>query len=164
MNESSAIPPDRMSSINTTLSSDYNGILPYTTLNTSTIQVFTPTVFSNRNFYPIVIGSSETFSASSITIDFNDSTPSLTPNNGTAQILYRSTGGGSFTPLPEDNRSFRNFNELRNTQNRDVVQSSGGIYSYCVVYIIKRGVNPNTLTAIYSAPTFISVFRLPERY
>jgi hypothetical protein len=164
--ETSAISSDMMSGINTTLNSDYTGILSYTPLNTSSIQVFTPTVFSNRNFYPMLVDSTETLSASTntITIDFNASLPSLTSNNVTAQALYRSTGGGSFTPLPEDNRSFRNFNELRDSQNRDVAQGSGGLYSYCAVYIIKRGVNPNTLTAIYSAPTFIAVFRLPERY
>jgi hypothetical protein len=163
--ESSAISSDMMSGINTTLSSDYNGILPYTTLNTSSIQVFTPTVFSNRNFYPMRVNSTETLvsSTSRITIAFT-STPSLTLNNGTAQTLYRSNDGGSFTPLPEDDLRFRNFSELRNTQNRDVAQGSGGIYSYCAVYIIKRGVNPNTLTAIYSAPTFIAVFRLPNEY
>jgi hypothetical protein len=118
----------------------------------------------------MVIGSAETLSASTstLTIDFsnlnNTSLPSLTPNGGTAQTLYRSNGSGSFTPLPTDNRRFRNFSELRNTQNRDVAQGSGGNYSYCAVYIIKRGVNPNTLTAIYSAPTFIAVFRLPDSY
>jgi hypothetical protein len=157
------ISSDKMSGINSTLNSDYSGILPYTTLNTSNIQVFTPTVFSNRNFYAMVIGSAETLSAATtaITIDFA-SIPSLTPNNGTAQTLYRSNGGGSFIPLPENNRIFRNFNELRNTQNRDVAQGSGGVYSYCAVYVIKQGVNPNTLAPIYSAPTFIAVFRLPD--
>ncbi|MDR0640022.1 MAG: hypothetical protein LBG27_14185 [Spirochaetaceae bacterium] len=173
MSVTSTISPEGMSGINSTLNSDYSAILPYTTLNTSTIQVFTPTVFSNRNFYPIRIGStetasSETFSANSIMIDFsnvNDNTlPSLT--NGGSSTLWRSTGGGAFTPLPLDNRRFRNFGELSNTQNRDVAQGSGSgtNYSYCAVYIIKRGVNPNTLTAIYSAPTFIAVFRLPDSY
>ncbi|MDR1470521.1 MAG: hypothetical protein LBT00_14670 [Spirochaetaceae bacterium] len=169
--ESSTIQPDAMSRINGTLNSDYRGILPYTTLNTSTPQVFTPTVFSNRNFYPIVIGSTETLSASTstITIDFsnvnNALLPSLMVNGGTAQTLNRSNGGGTFTPLPLDDRRFRNFSDLRNAQNRDVAQLSGdGDYSYCAVYIIKRGINPNTLTAIYSAPTFIAVFRLPDDY
>jgi hypothetical protein len=116
----------------------------------------------------MVIGSAETLSASTstLTIDFsnlnNTSLPSLTPNSGTAQTLYRSTGGGSFTPLPDHDRRFRNFDDLTKTQNRDVAQGSGGGFSFCAVYIIKRGVNPNTLTAIYSAPTFIAVFRLPD--
>jgi hypothetical protein len=167
--ETSTILPNAMGRINATLNSDYTGIHSYTTLNTSNRPVFTPTVFSNRNFYAMLIGSGDTFSASTntITIDFsniNSASPSLTQNNGTAQTLYRSNGGGSFTPLPKDDQRFRNFTELRNAQNRDVAQGSGGSYSYCAVYIIKRGTNPNTLTAIYSAPTFIAVFRLPERY
>jgi hypothetical protein len=165
--ETGAISPEMMNNINSTLNSDYRGILPYTSLNTSSVQVFTPTVFSNRNFYPVVVDSEETLpsSTSEININFNDSVPSLTLTaGGAAQTLKRSNGGGSFTPLPENDRSFVNFDELRDTQNRDVAQGSGGNYSYCAVYIIKRGINPNTLTAIYSAPTFVSVFRLPERY
>jgi hypothetical protein len=174
VSETSTILPEAMSRINSTLNSDYSGIRPYTTSNTSSIQIFTPTVFSNRNFYPMFAGSDETFSASStnsITLDFSNlsdvSLPSLAWNSGTAQTLYRSSGGGSFVPSPEDDRRFRNFDGLRETQNRDVAQgSSGGSneHSYCAVYIIKRGVNPNTLTAIYSAPTFITVFRLPDSY
>jgi hypothetical protein len=167
--ETGAISPEMMNNINSTLNSDYRGILPYTPLNTSSVQVFTPTVFSNRNFYPVVVEGKETLdpSASAININFNDSVPSLTLTaSGAAQTqtLYRSNGGGSFTPLPENDRSFRNFTELRDTQNQDVAQNGGGSVSYCAVYIIKRGVNPNSLTAIYSAPTFVSVFRLPERY
>jgi hypothetical protein len=166
---SGTILPADMGRINTTLGSDYSGINTYTTLNTTNRPVFTPTVFSNRNFYPMTVNSSETFSDSgNITLNFenqsnNASLPSLTLGGGT-QTLYRSTGGGSFVPLPENDRRFRNFiTDLRNTQNKDVAQGSGD-YSYCAVYIIKRGVNPNTLSAIYSAPTFIAVFRLPDRY
>jgi hypothetical protein len=165
--ESGTITSADMSRINSTLISDYNGIFSYTTLNTTNRPVFTPTVFSNRNFYAMFIGSSETFSGpGNVTINFENqnSNPSLTLNLGTAQTLSRSSSGGSFTPLPKDNLSFRNFTELRDTVNRDVAQGSGGDYSYCAVYIIKRGVNPNTLSAIYSAPTFIAVFRLPDSY
>jgi hypothetical protein len=170
-----------MSRINTTLSSDYNGILPYTPLNTSTVQTFTPTVFSNRNFYPMIINSSTTLSGSgkelpgsdetfygksSIMINFGSQTdPFLSFDGGeTGRTLLRSTGGGSFTPLPEDDRRFRNFTELRNSQNRDVALGNGGNYSYCAVYIIKRGINEKTLSPIYSAPTFLAVLRMPERY
>ncbi|MDR1230854.1 MAG: hypothetical protein LBK61_05580 [Spirochaetaceae bacterium] len=158
------------SRINATLSSDYNGINTYTTLNTTNRPVFSPTVFSNRNFYAMIVNSIETFSGSgTITLNFeNPSNSALLPSltrGGETHTLYRSTGSGSFVPLPEDNRRFWNFTELRNTQNKDVAQrDGGGDYSYCAVYIIKRGVNPNTLSAIYSAPTFIAVFRLPERY
>jgi hypothetical protein len=165
-NELSTIGPDAMSRINTTLNSDYNGISSYTTLNTTNRPVFTPTVFSNRNFYAMFIGSSETFSGSgNVTINFENQSinPSLSLND-TMWTLQRSTGGDSFVPLPEDNRHFRNFTELRGAQNRDVAQGSGGSHSFCAVYIIKRGVNPNTLSAIYSAPTFITVFRLPDAY
>jgi hypothetical protein len=168
-NELSAISPDVMSRINSTLSTDYNGILSYTTLNTTNRPVFTPTIFSSRNFYTMVVGSSETFSTTGeLRINFenqnNASLPSASVGGGPALTLYRSTGGGSFVPLPENDLRFRNFTELRNTQNRDVAQGSGGDFSYCAVYIVKRGVNPNTLTAIYSAPTFLAVFRLPDRY
>jgi hypothetical protein len=166
--EPATIGPNAMSRINTTLNSDYNGISTYTTLNTTNRPVFSPTVFSNRNFNTMFNGSSETFSGSeTITFNFENqqalSLPSLTLN-GAEPTLYRSTGGGSFVPLPENERRFRNFTELRSTQNRDVAQGSGGNYSYCAVYIIKRGVNSRTLSAIYSAPTFITVFRLPDAY
>jgi hypothetical protein len=170
-NELATITPDAMSRINPTLSSDYNGISYYTTSNTANRPVFTPTIFSNRNFYPMVIdkyGEILPESTKSIMIDFGNSYPALTltdNNNVTdTQTLYRSNGGGSFTPRPDDRR-FRNFNELQETQNRDVAQSSASTdYAYCAVYIIKRGINQLTLTAIYSAPTFVAVFRLPESY
>jgi hypothetical protein len=166
--ESGTISSGDMSRINATLDSDYSNINYYTPLNTSNRPVFTPTVFSNRNFYAMLINSSETFSETgNVTINFDNqsSNPSLSLNGKPALTLQRSNGNGSFVPLPEDNRYFRNFSELQNTQNRDVAQSSSGTdYSYCAVYIIKRGTNPTTLTAIYSAPTFVAVFRLPDRY
>jgi hypothetical protein len=166
--ESATITSADMSRINATLGSDYSGINTYTPLNTTNRPVFTPTVFSNRNFYPMTIGTSETFSGSeTITLNF-DNQPNQFPSlqlNGEPLTLYRSTGGGSFVPLPETERRFRNYSELTNTQNKDVAQNSGGgDNSYCAVYIIKRGVNSQTLSAIYSAPTFIAVFRLPDRY
>jgi hypothetical protein len=167
VNESGTITSADMSRINATLGSDYSGINTYTPLNTTNRPVFTPTVFSNRNFYAMFVGSSETLSGQgNVTINFENqsSNPSLLLNADAAQTLSRSSGGGSFTPLPKDNLNFRNFTELRDTVNRDVAQGSGGDYSYCAVYIIKRGVNSQTLSAIYSAPTFIAVFRLPDRY
>jgi hypothetical protein len=166
--ESGTISSADMSRINTTLGSDYSGISTYTTLNTTNRPVFTPTVFSNRNFYPMIVNSSETISDSgTIALNFENQPSRTIPSlelNGKTQTLDRSTGGDSFVPLPENDRRFRNFPELQNTQNKDVAQGSGGDYSYCAVYIIKRGINSQTLAAIYSAPTFIAVFRLPERY
>jgi hypothetical protein len=165
----STILPDNMNSINATLGSNYRSILPYTTTSTSTPQIFTPTVFSGMKFYTMSVGSLESLpgETGSITIYFSnmndEAMPSLAYYNKTG-TLYRSTGGGSFTPLPENDRRFRNFTDLRDTQNNDVEQLSGGDYAYCAVYIIKRGINPNTLTSIYSAPTFVAVFRLPDRY
>jgi hypothetical protein len=161
----STIAPEAMSMINATLSSDYTGIRPYTPLNTSTPQIFSPTVFSSRNFYAIQLGNlGEAFSTLSITLDFaNNTDPSLTLSSQARHILNRSDGGGTFTPVPSDRR-FRNFSTLGNAQNRDVASTEGWSYSYCAVYIIRRGINPNTLTAVYSAPTFIAVFRLPNEY
>jgi hypothetical protein len=117
----------------------------------------------------MVVGSSETFEGVGILrINFENQSSASLPSasvGGTTLTLYRSTGGGSFVPLPENDRRFRNFiADLRNTQNRDVAQGSGGDYSYCAVYIVKRGVNRDTLNAIYSAPTFLAVFRLPDSY
>jgi hypothetical protein len=171
-NETSTILPGTdeatspMKQISGTLASDYHAMKSYTTANASTVNMFTPTIFSSRNFYTMVIGSKESFSAksvSTVTIDFSSGgNPSVRQNSGNAETVYRSNGGGSFTPRPDD-RSFRNFTELRESQNLDVAVTTGN-YAYCAVYIIKQGINPNTLSAIYSTPTYVTVFRLPESY
>jgi hypothetical protein len=82
----------------------------------------------------------------------------------------RSTGGGAFTPKP-DNRLFQMSNDLVNEANlndninRDVQSKTGMTgterYAYASMYIILRGFDDTTLTPYYGAPAFINVFLLP---
>jgi hypothetical protein len=89
--------------------------------------------------------------------------------NGTSYPLYRSNGDGAFEPAPRE-RYFRNTSELNRVENltpkinADVVNKpdiSGPRYAYVSMYIVVTGTDSN-YTAIYSQPTHISIFRLPE--
>ena len=84
--------------------------------------------------------------------------------------LFRSTGEGSF--LPEPDRYFRNTVELCDSanvteeKNADVADKKdiqlSPRYTYTMMYIVVTGFHPTDLNTIYSIPTFIGIFRLPE--
>jgi hypothetical protein len=171
-----------LSSINSTLASDYAAIEPSTITNTTANTTNTSTLFRNRNYQILNYEGHDVIPRSAqsrtLVIDFPPvagSIPSLTiiPSRTITDdlpwYLYRSTGNGSFSPVPD--RYFRNTDRLNSsdnaisTVNGDVVNKSsvsGKRYTYAVMYIVATGLDLRTYTPIYSIPTFIGIFRLPD--
>jgi hypothetical protein len=96
--------------------------------------------------------------------------PTLTLGNST-YVLWRSDGGGLFSPRPD--RFFRNSGELWNPANitnqinADVVNKAdladGDIrYTYAAMFIVAVGINPASYSNIYSTPSLIHVFQIPD--
>jgi hypothetical protein len=183
--ESAAIAIGNLSTINGTLSTDYNALAPYTNSDT-TISTSLATIFKNRGYYTLAVFEEDLDNILSksrlntdgdqlkdnfVTIDFSPA-PGALPViivNETSYSLYRSNGDGAFEPAPQE-RYFRNTSELNRTENiktsinadvADKTNISGPRYAYVSMYIVAMGTDSN-YTAIYSQPTHISFFRLPD--
>jgi hypothetical protein len=170
--------PEQMRTISTAMYNDYSGIYPSTSNNASSTSVNTSvgSLFSSRRYYELELEGANFASVLDngsqgqvLTISFPSlMIPSFTLGGG-GYNLWRSTGNGAFNPQP--NRYFINASELNAsvnaiaTVNADVADQSGisgPRYTYVSMYIVKVGRNPSTLSSIYSAPTFIGIFRLPD--
>ncbi|MDR2258833.1 MAG: hypothetical protein LBE14_06765 [Treponema sp.] len=171
--------PEQMRDISTALYNDYNGIYPSTSNNSAATSINTSigSLFSGRRYYELELD------GENITSVLNDGSqgeylvinfpprliPTLTLGGGSSYNLWRSTGNGSFNPLPD--RYFMNTSQLNAsgnvnaTVNADVADQSGisgPRYTYVAMYIVKVGRDSGTLSSIYSAPTFIGIFKLPD--
>jgi hypothetical protein len=167
--------------INAGLYSDYWYLNPYTTLDNNLSPSAMGSVFAGRRFYSLEIEDASIDSmlavSSGITLilDFaqqsGDSIPTLTINNGLPYRLARHYDPALTMPIPTD-RYFINSSDIQNplnistdnrtnldVQNKDV---SGPKYTYTVMYILLFGRSPQDASPVYSAPTFIGIFRLPD--
>ncbi|MDR0554960.1 MAG: hypothetical protein LBG76_09225 [Treponema sp.] len=163
--------------INSALSSDYSVIEPYASSENVTVSNV-GSLFSNRRYYALQLESANidrvlgTGSLGrQITLEFDPfpgTRPSLTIEQQTYPLI-RSTGNGSFSPVPT-NRYFFNAPELNRSENviatinadvADKTNVSGPRYTYVSLYIVVTGSDSN-YTPIYSRPTFVGIFRLPE--
>ncbi|MDR1099523.1 MAG: hypothetical protein LBL28_03495 [Treponema sp.] len=177
-----SVTPDIMRTVNTALSNDYNAIYPSTSNNSSSTSVNTNvgSLFSTRRYYELALDGTnieslldDTAQGQTLTISFPNQInviPSLSRGGGTAYNLRRSNGSNTFNPQPPT-LNFINTAELNRpenaipTVNADVADQqgiSGPRYAYVSLYIVKIGRDTNTLSTIYSAPTFIGVLRLPN--
>jgi hypothetical protein len=174
------ITPELMQTVNTTLYSDYNGIFPNTSnnsSNTTTVNTAVGSLFSSRRYYELDIAGADIGSVlgdgsqgETLIIEFpNTERPFLTVGGGQRYELWRSDGGGAFNPRP--NRYFVSHADLTSSANlttsinADVIGPSPGAgpqYAYVSMYIVNMGRDTQTLGIIYSAPTFIGVFSLPS--
>ena len=166
--------------INPALWSDYTAIAPSTDTTSTTANTAIGSLFTNRKYHELALSGSSLASVlsssaqgSTIQLDFpTDGTqnPTLTiQGSGRVYTLFRSTGDGQFEPLPD--RYLFNTPDIcssANTiaaRNADVADRSGipasPRYTYVSMYIAALG--KDYLTNFYSAPTFIGIFRLPER-
>jgi len=99
-----------------------------------------------------------------------DGFPTMSLNDGLEINLRRSRE--LISPQPVDDPSFRNSPDLGKSENAnpninaDVTRSSSGStqHAYVSMYIIAVGLDPSGFTPIYSKPTFISIFKLPNNY
>ncbi|GBU27713.1 hypothetical protein R84B8_01252 [Treponema sp. R8-4-B8] len=83
----------------------------------------------------------------------------------------RSDDGGKFSPKPENDKYFRNSDDLKNytyatsTINADVSGQQNDVnnqtQAYASMYIVAVGQNPGNFTRLYGKPTHINVFLLP---
>jgi hypothetical protein len=170
-----------LSRINPALYNDYAALEPYTN-NESSVSTSVASLFRNRNYYPLALQSAaiEDVLASNslgkiLRLDFAQ-TPGTYPSlqiigpSGVARyVLYRSTGGGVFSPRP--NRYFLNAadlsrNDYLNTNfNADTARNSSMYgsdrHTYVSIYIVVTGIDMN-ISPIYSRPTHVGIFRLPD--
>jgi len=164
--------------INPSLFYDYDTIYPYTDPAANTTASAIDSLFRSRAYYELELEGidikSKLSSGGTVTIDFPANSgyrPTLTRNNETPVHLYRSNGGGDFTPEPD--RLFFNSDDINNnskatsTINADVAPNTGITgsqrYTYVSMYIVTVGLNLEGLNQIYSKPTHISIFKLPNR-
>jgi hypothetical protein len=172
------ISTSEFSGINAALQSDYNAILPY--LNSDASSTSIGTLFTNRKYYPLAVAGTSIDGILSadpgasdwmITLDFpSGKEPDFRSSGVGRTYLLRRTG--SLTNLePAGNLSFTNTDGLysaanaTDTINKDVQSNASGannVYTYVCLYIVAMGINPASFTPIYSIPSFIGVFPLPN--
>jgi hypothetical protein len=154
---SGTIAESQLSGINSTLASDYNAIKPYTNPDTNTT-TNVGSVLTGRRYYTL----DNSIPSNGFSIDFA-LTETITEPVLNSQPLRRN----STLTNPQPNRSFLNHADLYSAGNvnlnGDVQTSSTGtpMYTYVCMYIVATGVD-NNYSTIYSKPTFIGVFMLPD--
>jgi len=178
--QASTISTSIYSAINTTLSSDYNSFRSYID-STTQVNVNMDTIFQNRGYKYLVLEDpstnnintvlSESSFGQSLEFDFSSSKRPTITVRGNTYVLWRSDGGGLFSPRPD--RYFVNREELWDPENinsqtnADVVNKanlsgSGTRYTYAAMFIVAVGYNPSSYSNVYSTPSLIHVFLLPD--
>jgi len=162
--------------INSTLSSNFSYIFPNTDPTSTTSGTAANTLFNYCNYYELFIKNNNkgdnvdsllSTSGGNLSISFSTETgsyPKLTINN-TDYRLLRSEA--FFTPNTnlDDKRYFRNIPGINVKDNADVVPRtdlSTQTQAYVSMYIVAFGTHPTNFTPIYSKPTHICVFKLPN--
>jgi hypothetical protein len=176
--------------INPTLLADYNYFYSYTNTTSTVVPTTMGTIFSSRKYFPLELESPHSLEGELsitggglITLDFAANTlykPSLVMGD------LRVTPGATRLQLSRNTRNennpyannyyFVNSTDVNNGDlispssdssriNQDVQNSaqsiSGPKYTYVSMYILSYGLDDN-FTNIYSIPTFIGIFRLPD--
>ncbi|GHV66612.1 hypothetical protein AGMMS49928_01720 [Spirochaetia bacterium] len=169
-----------MQSVNPSLYSDYTYFDQYIT-STSRMNTNFDNLFRQRNFRLLALEGADIESyldsgavGGTLVIEFptsDGSIPFMNLSGNPNRILLRNNIG--FSPRPTDRR-FSNTpdlyldDNLTNTINADVANKSGippsPRHTYASMYILAAGVNTanSSYAPIYSVPTFIGVFRLPD--
>jgi hypothetical protein len=174
----SSITSSIYSAINPSLSSDYNVFANYID-STTQVNANMDSLFTGRGYkYLYLQGQninsilSSRVHGTTIEFDFSSSKAPTMTANGTVYTLWRSNGNGLFNPQPD--RLFMNHQDLYRSDyindnfNADVAANSsitggGSLYTYAAMFIAAVGINPSSYAAIYSTPSLIHVFQLPNR-
>jgi hypothetical protein len=179
---------NELSLINSSLASDFSA-LSYYTSNTTTVITNLGSQFSSRRYYTLelsganiedkngVLGISSL--GRQITLDFSPGggAPALVIQaSGQSYPLRRTGGDGIFFPVPSD-RLFLNTADLNSSGNivsgstaslinNDVADkapmTAGQRHTYVSIYIVTTGMNPEEVTPLYSRPTHVGIFILPD--
>jgi hypothetical protein len=165
------------SAINSALASDYNSFSTYidstTLVNTDMDALFQGRGYKYLNLQGNNISAVLSSSVLGTNLDFDfasSKAPTMTVGS-TVYTLWRSDGNGLFTPRPD--RLFMNKEELWRTENindktnADVVnksdiQAGDKRYTYAAMFITAVGINTASYSNIYSTPSLIHVFQLPD--
>ena len=173
-NTEADITPDLMPGINPTLASDYRMFEPITD-PTNTTSITSINTFRNNKYYELQLEGEDinnilSKAGGSLSISFSPVTgfiPTVSFGGQTYNLLRSSS---LISPEPRNNLYFQNTQELRNysfaadiNKNADVAGRAGtSQLAYVSMYIVASGTNPVNFTGIYSKPTHISVFKLPD--
>lgn len=144
---------------------------PYTNVETSSA-TNVGTVFSNLKYFPLDFENInyEIRQNHTITLDFSPTSvlePSVMDSSGESYALFRSS---QVTNPAPNNRYFLNNSDLNSnanaidTKNADVQGNStitAERYTYVAMYIVATGRDSN-YSPIFSKPTFVGVFLLPD--
>jgi len=155
--------------ISPNLLSDYNYFLPITNPANASATISANT-FKSRNFFELEFEGIDMLPKTGGTLNINF--PTATGNYPTASLdsvvmLLRSSE--LISPKPPD-KYFSNSHDLlfagNATNNADVSGQLDADYAYAYVamYIVAVGTHPTNFSRIYSKPTFISVFKLPNLF
>jgi len=168
--------------INNSLDSDYQGLY-YITDKTSTSANPSnlESVFSSRKYFKLtlqeddidnVLGSGSLGNTLEISFPPNTGYNPVLTLAGNTYTLQRAVSGPSITFNPEPNRNFLNHSELYDNANaRDDINADVAAlnkanatpsYTYVSMYIFAIG--KDYISTIYSQPTHINIFRLPDAY
>jgi len=171
------------SQINSSLNSDFQGLY-YLTDKTSTSANPSnlDTVFNNRNYFRLtlegadidtVLGNGSLGKTLEISFSGPNGVRPVLILNGASYTLQRAVEGPRFSFTPQPNRNFLNHEDLYNNANvineinADVAVPNPNTpptprYTYTSMYIFAIG--KDYLSTIYSQPTHINIFRLPEAF
>jgi len=165
-----------LAQISPALLSDYNLFFPITNpANTTAITM--ANTFSNRNYFRLEFEGTSIANVlppggGTLRIQFPTAQwgiPVVSLNDGQQFRIIRSSELSS--PEPRGDLLFRNTPELRDNANANAntnadVAGRAGImqYAYVSMYIVAVGTDPANFSAIYSKPTHISVFKLPDTH
>jgi hypothetical protein len=180
-----------LAQINPALHTDYNYFLSYTNSQSTTAPSNMGATFANRKYFPLELenASIENILDSGggfITLDFSANPrfkPSLVMGDlrsespGSPHIRHQLSRNTRNNNTPYANKYyFVNSDAVNNSShisanssyiNQDVekntrISSSGSKYTYASMYIVAYGLDDTNFTNIYSFPTFIGIFRLPD--
>jgi hypothetical protein len=174
----------QLGTISSYLHSDYNWLYPFTNItDTSVSSSNLDNNFYNRKYFKLEVEGSRSIDSvldrdslgSILEINFFIDEPPFLRIGGIPYKLERASASstpGLPHPQPDNSRYFRNYPELYDVKNAtseinaDIAPHSGAgniQYSYVSMYIAAVGKSfempPRN---IYSLPTFLGIFRLPE--
>lgn len=159
-------------SINSQLATDYSIIFPNTDPVNTTANTAANNLFRGRGYFELELDAADfrsmlTPGGGRLVIRFPTATgeyPVAIVNDSEVHLLYRSRD----LITPEPDYYFRNTAELSDSTkavsniNADVQAGTSQMHAYVSMYIVAAGQNPTGFTPIYSKPTHISIFKLPN--
>ena len=155
---------ENKSAVNPSLLEDFNFFYPYTDPSNYTL-ITSANTFSSRGYFELdyIIDIDD----KRLDISFSPGTPEIVLDN-VSQPIKRSRDVRNNNPQVTE--SFMNTAELCknenavSTYNADTapIRNAQPLFAYTAMYFVTVGMNPETFNRIYSKPTFIGVFILPN--